>query len=366
MQTQRKNIIVLLLITFITTLTSLTSAYSQSDSFIVVLDAGHGGKDSGAAKNGYMEKEIALDVVLELGKMLEKVNGVKIIYTRKTDVFIELWKRADIANKADADLFVSIHCNSVNNPSPYGTETWVLGENNSARNFEFAKRENEVIFLEENYEENYAGFDPSSPESEIALSIEQGFYVEQSVSLARKIEDNFITKAKRKSRGLKQHSLLVIRNTYMPSVLVELGFISNKQEGKFLNSEAGQNKMANALKDAILAYKNEIDQNVGHQITGADNERTKGQDEQYVNNEAITYKVQIAASSRDLEPKSYNFRGLVNLSKEKTGRLYKYYYGSTLDLEEAKLLQEEAKSKGYTSSFLVGFKDGKKIDISKY
>jgi len=367
MQTQSKYIIVFLLFTFITTLTSITPAFSQSDSFVVVLDAGHGGKDSGAAKNGYKEKEIALDVVLELGKMLEKAYGVKVIYTRKTDVFIELWKRADIANKADADLFVSVHCNSVNNSSPYGTETWVLGENNSARNFEFAKRENEVIFLEENYEENYAGFDPSSPESEIALTIEQELYVEQSVSLARKIEDNFISKAKRKSRGLKQHSLLVIRNTYMPSVLVELGFISNKQEGKFLNSKAGQNKMANALKDAILSYKNEIDQNVGGDITGAaESDNQVDSLEDFTAEENVTYKVQIAASSRDLEPKSYNFNGLSDLSKEKVGNLYKYYYGNTSDLNEAKQLQEEAKAKGYTSSFVVGFKDGKKIDISKY
>ncbi len=365
MQTRRKYIIVSIVLTFITSLTCFTGLQAQEEQFVVVIDAGHGGKDSGAAKNGYKEKEIALDVVLALGKMLEKTDDVKVIYTRKTDKFIELWKRADIANKADADLFVSVHCNSVNNPNPYGTETWVLGENNSARNFEFAKRENEVIFLEDNYEENYAGFDPSSPESEIALTIEQEVYVEQSVILARKIEDNFINKAKRKSRGLKQHSLLVIRNTYMPSVLVELGFISNKREGKFLNSKAGQSKMATALKEAILSYKTEIDQNVGHSILGTDTPTVETVEDVSLVYEDITFKVQIAASSRDLEPKSYNFNGLSELSKEKVGSLYKYYYGNTSDLNEARQLQEEAKLKGYASSFVVAYKDGKRIDMSK-
>jgi N-acetylmuramoyl-L-alanine amidase len=366
MQTHRKYIIVSVVLTFITTLTCLYPVHAQEGKFVVVLDAGHGGGDHGNLGNGYKEKDIALNVTLEVGKALEQNKDIKVIYTRKKDVFVELHKRADIANKADADLFVSIHCNSVANPKPYGTETWVLGEKNTARNFEVAKRENEVIFLEDNYEEHYEGFDPSSPESTIAIGIEQEVYIEQSIILARKIEDNFKNKAKRKSRGLKQASLLVIRNTYMPSVLVEVGFLTNKNEGAYLNTKSGQSKMATAIKDAILSYKNEIDQNVGNQITGVDNDISESQEEQTENTEDIKYKVQIAASSRDLEPKSYNFKGLTNLSKEKVGSLYKYYYGNTSDVEEAKLLQEEAKSKGYTSSFIVGFKDGKKINISKY
>ena len=366
MQTHRKYIIVSVVLTFITTLTCLYPVHAQEGKFVVVLDAGHGGGDHGNLGNGYKEKDIALNVTLEVGKALEQNKDIKVIYTRKKDVFVELHKRADIANKADADLFVSIHCNSVANPKPFGTETWVLGEKNTTRNFEVAKRENEVIFLEDNYEEHYEGFDPSSPESTIAIGIEQEVYIEQSIILARKIEDNFKNKAKRKSRGLKQASLLVIRNTYMPSVLIEVGFLTNKNEGAYLNTKSGQSKMATAIKDAILSYKNEIDQNVGNQITGVDNDISESQEEQTQNTEDITYKVQIAASSRDLEPKSYNFKGLTNLSKEKVGSLYKYYYGNTSDVEEAKLLQEEAKSKGYTSSFIVGFKDGKKINISKY
>ncbi|WP_111683040.1 N-acetylmuramoyl-L-alanine amidase family protein [Winogradskyella tangerina] len=366
MQTKRKYIIVSIVLTFITSLTCLSTLHAQEDKFIVVLDAGHGGRDPGAISNGYKEKEIALDVVIELGKLMKDVDDIKVIYTRKTDKFIELWKRADIANKADADLFISIHCNSVANSKPYGTETWVLGENNAGRNFEFAKRENEVIFLEDNYEENYAGFDPSSPESEIALTIEQEVYVEQSVDLASKIENNFVNKAKRKSRGLKQHSLLVIRNTYMPSVLVELGFISNKKEGAFLNSRAGQVKMANALMDAIISYKKEIDQNVGSSIIVSDEDNTEEPVEEISKvYDDITFKVQIAASSRDLATKSYNFNGLSELSKEKVGQLFKYYYGNTSDYNKAMQLQEEAKSKGYPSSFVVAYKDGKQIELSE-
>ncbi|BAO77238.1 N-acetylmuramoyl-L-alanine amidase [Winogradskyella sp. PG-2] len=364
MQTKSKYIIVCLLVTFITTLTSYGTLYAQDDNFVVVLDAGHGGKDPGAMKNGYKEKKIALDVVLKLGKTLEEIDDIKVIYTRKTDKFIELWRRADIANKADADLFISIHCNSVNNSKPFGTETWVLGEKNTTRNFEVAKRENEVIFLEDNYEENYEGFNPSSPESTIAIGIEQEVYIEQSITLAGKIENNFVNKAKRKSRGLKQHSLLVIRNTYMPSILVELGFISNKKEGAFLNSKPGQSKMSNALKDAILDYKKELDQNVGTHILGEDLESPSIEVEEPKIIEDVIFKVQIAASKNDLAPKSYNFKGLSDISKNKVGDRYRYYYGNTLDYTKAQELKEEAKAKGYSTSFIVAYKDGKQIDVS--
>ncbi|WP_431157878.1 N-acetylmuramoyl-L-alanine amidase family protein [Winogradskyella poriferorum] len=362
MQTKPRYILVLALATFIT---SLTLGHSQKDDFVVVIDAGHGGRDPGAISNGYKEKEIALDVVLQLGLELETYNDIKVIYTRKTDKFIELWKRADIANKADADLFISIHCNSVTNSKPYGTETWVLGEKNTGRNFEIAKRENEVIFLEENYEENYEGFNPSSPESTIAIGIEQEVYVEQSIELARKIENNFVNKAKRKSRGLKQHSLLVIRNTYMPSVLVELGFISNKREGAYLNSKKGQLTMARSLKEAVISYKKELDQNVGSNISGFDLNNNDEPDETKYSFVDVIFKVQIAASSKNLATKSYNFNGLTDISKDKDGKLYKYYYGSTSDYDKVKSLLQEAKTKGYTSSFVVAYKNGQRVDVSE-
>ncbi len=368
MQTKRNNIIVFLVLTFITSLTCFASLQAQEDKFVVVLDAGHGGHDSGNLGNGYKEKNIALNVTLEVGKELEKNKNIKVIYTRKTDVFVELHERANIANRADADLFVSIHCNAHKSQAS-GTETFVLGEKNTGRNFEVAKRENEVIFLEDNYEQHYEGFDPSSPESTIAIGIEQEVYVEQSIVLARKIEDNFINNAKRKSRGLKQASLLVIRNTYMPSVLVEVGFLTNNKEGAYLNTKSGQSKMAKAIKDAILSYKAEIDQNVGSSILGTeklDTETVETLENLPLEYKDITFKVQIAASSKDLEPKPYNFKGLSDISKLKVGKLYKYFYGSTSDYNKVKQLQEEAKSKGYTTSFVVAYnKKGEQIELEE-
>ncbi|MBC2845201.1 N-acetylmuramoyl-L-alanine amidase family protein [Winogradskyella flava] len=365
MQTTVKHIIVFVVITFITSLTGISSLQAQDDKFVVVLDAGHGGHDPGRpTKNGYKEKDIALKIVLQIGKELEKNPDFKVIYTRKTDVFVTLKNRAKIANKADADLFVSVHCNA-HHTQAFGTETYVLGAKNSERNMAVAKAENEVIFLEEDYEENYAGFDPSSPESSIAIGIEQEVYVEQSIVLARKVEDNFSGKLKRRSRGIKQLSLWVLHNTYMPSVLIETGFITNKKEGAYLNSSSGQVKVAGAITDAIIAYKKELDQNVGNSILISDTEIDENSETTPDIYEGVTFKVQIAASSRNLDAKPYNFKGLSNLSKEKAGALYKYFYGSTSDYNEARQLNEKAKEKGYTTSFLVAYKDGKQTDINE-
>ncbi|WP_179353693.1 N-acetylmuramoyl-L-alanine amidase family protein [Winogradskyella vidalii] len=364
MQTKQKTLLVFLLFIFITSLTSNASLQAQEEKFVVVLDAGHGGDDPGNLGNGHKEKHIALKITLEVGRELEKNPDIKVIYTRKTDVFVALHERANIANRADADLFVSIHCNAHSSQAS-GTETFVLGEKNTGRNFDVAKKENEVIFLEDNYEENYAGFDPSSPESSIAIGIEQEVYVEQSVVLARKIEDNFINKAKRKSRGLKQASLLVIRNTYMPSVLVEVGFLTNNQEGKYLNSAAGQSKMADAIKRAVLDFKEELDQNVGSHILLVDPDSMVEEEEAPRVVEGVTFKVQISAGSRLLEAKPYNFNGLNDISSEKAGDIYKYYCGNTSDYNQIKTLQNTAKLKGYSGAFIVAFKDGKKISVTE-
>ncbi|WP_299126217.1 N-acetylmuramoyl-L-alanine amidase [uncultured Winogradskyella sp.] len=365
MQTKPKYIIVFLVITFITSLTSNASLYAQDDKFVVVLDAGHGGKDPGRpTKNGYKEKHIALKVVLEIGKQLEKNPDFKVIYTRKTDVFLELRERSAIANKADADLFISVHCNA-HHTQAYGTETYVLGAKNSERNMAVAKAENEVIFLEDNYEENYAGFDPSSPESGIALDVEQEFYVEQSVILARKVEDNFGGKLKRKSRGIKQLSLWVLHNTYMPSVLIETGFITNKNEGAYLNSKTGQTKIATAIKDAIIDYKEELDQNVGNHIRVEGTETTTEEENEPKIYENITFKVQIAASFKELEAKSYNFKGLRDISRQKEGNIYKYFSGKTSDYNKIEELQSVAKSNGYSDAFIVAFKGNEKTDLAE-
>ncbi len=365
MQTKSKYIIVFLVLTFITSLTSYGALQAQDGKFIVVLDAGHGGHDPGRpTKNGYTEKDIALKIVLQIGKELEKNSDFKVIYTRKTDVFVTLRNRAKVANKTDADLFVSIHCNA-HNTQAYGTETYVLGAKNSERNMAVAKAENEVIFLEDNYEENYSGFDPSSPESTIAIGIEQEVYVEQSIILARKVEDNFGGKLKRKSRGIKQLSLWVLHNTYMPSVLIETGFITNKREGAYLNSKNGQKKIANGIKEAIIDYKKEIDQNVGSSILGINSESPSTELDKPMIIEGVIFKVQIAASSKQLEPRSYNFKGLSEVSRVKMGSIYKYFSGYTSNYSKAKQLQNEAKSSGYGDAFIVAYKDGNKIDVSE-
>lgn len=368
MQTTQKPLIVFLLLLFISSLTSYTKLHAQDDKFVVVLDAGHGGKDPGRpTKNGYKEKNIALKVVLALGKQLEKNPDIKVIYTRKTDVFLELHERSAIANKADADLFVSVHCNA-HHTQAYGTETYVLGAKNDERNMSVAKAENEVIFLEDDYHEHYEGYDPSSPESTIALGIEQEIYVEQSIILARKVEDNFSGSLKRKSRGIKQLSLWVLHNTYMPSVLIETGFITNKSEGAYLNSKNGQTKIASAIKDAIIDYKAELDQNVGNHIYNTDTVETQNITEPKETTpkiiEGITFKIQIAASSRDLEPKSFNFKGLSDISREKSGNIYKYYSGNTSDYNKIQNQLEDAR-KDYSGAFIVAFKAGKRISMTE-
>ena len=245
-----------LLFCFILLCISEVFAQQMTDKpFIVVLDAGHGGHDSGNRGNGYFEKKIALNIVLKIGKQLEKQPGVKVIYTRKTDVFVELIQRANIANKADADLFVSVHCDAFTSPKAFGAGTFVLGLHANERNFKVAQKENAVIFLEDDYEQNYDGFNPNDPESVISLILMQETYLDQSIDAAGAIQKSFVSNLKRKDRTVKQAGFVVLKYTYMPSVLVETGFLTNKSEGSFLNSSKGQLNMSNAIAKAIINYK---------------------------------------------------------------------------------------------------------------
>ena len=357
MQTNLKYI----LVSFIFLLTPIANFYAQNSDFVIVLDAGHGGKDPGKhTKHGYQEKGIALDVVLKVGKELEKHEGIKVIYTRKKDVFVTLRGRAAIANKADADLFISVHCNA-HNSDAYGAETYVLGLHANTANFNVAKQENEVIFLEDDYETHYEGFDPNSPESLIGLTLMQEDYLDQSIQLARNVQDNFIYNLKRKDRGVKQAGFWVLHNTYMPSILIETGFITNKKEGDYLNSSKGKEQMAKAISTAILKYKDGLNGTSSTAIV--ENNSNSSHNSQVYSD--ISFKVQIAASRRKLQPKSYNFKGLKELSREKVNKLYKYYYGETSDFNKIKSQKEEAKSKGYSSSFIVAFKNGIKIPLDE-
>jgi N-acetylmuramoyl-L-alanine amidase len=224
---------------------------------VVVLDAGHGGHDPGNLGNGYLEKNIALKIVLKVGEILERNPNIKVIYTRKDDTFVDLYRRGEIANKANADLFVSVHCDS-HSSDAHGAGTFVLGLHANKQNFEIAKKENSVIYLEDNYESRYAAYDINSPESIIGLTIMQEEFLDQSINLAKLMQDNFSNKLKRTDRKVKQAGFIVLHQTFMPSVLVETGFLTNRDEGAYLNSAKGHNEMGKAIADAILTYKGEM------------------------------------------------------------------------------------------------------------
>lgn len=353
-----------LLLSFLVLFTAIAEAQLNSDKFVVVLDAGHGGKDPGRPTKFELEKNVALKVVLEIGKELEKQPHVEVIYTRTTDVFLELRERAAIANKADADLFVSIHCNA-HNTQAFGTETYVLSVGNTERNFEIAKAENEVIFLEEDYEVHYEGYDPNSPESNIAISVMQEEFVEQSIILADMVENNFKNKLKRKSRGVKQISLWVMHNTYMPSVLIETGFLTNRNEGKYLSTNKGQKEISGAITDAVLKYKEQLYPNFGDVVLTQETISGSSTSNAAKINTDITFKVQIAASKRKVVTKPYNFNGLKAVERINNGNVYKYFYGQSSNHENIKTLQQEARRKGYPSAFIVAFKGGEQISLEE-
>lgn len=229
----------------------------------IVIDAGHGGHDGGNIGTGtskLVEKDIALNVSLQLGKYIEdNLEDVNVVYTRKKDEFIKLVNRAKVANVSQADLFISIHCNAAENTDARGTETFTMGLHRTQKNLEVAKRENSVILLEDDYEANYDGFDPNSPEAYIIFSMFQNAYLERSLNLASKVENQFEKRVQRKSRGVKQAGFLVLYQTSMPSVLVEIGFLTNKSDENFLNTEQGQTYMASAIYRAVKEYKFELE-----------------------------------------------------------------------------------------------------------
>nr|WP_315246125.1 N-acetylmuramoyl-L-alanine amidase [uncultured Flavobacterium sp.] len=352
------------------------SAYSQSNVFKVTLDAGHGDHDFGAVYSGRIEKNIALAIVLKVGKILELNPNVHVIYTRKTDVFIDLVERANIANRANSNIFVSIHCNANKNTAADGTETYVMGLSKVSSNLEAAKKENSVITLEKDYKRKYEGFDPNSPESMTAMMLMQEEYLDNSISLASKIEDNFAKLGKKiRGEGVKQAPFMVLHKAYMPRVLVETGFVSNPTEGDILNSEGGQDDIAQAIAQAILSYKREYfgtgapeindmkparDTSIPAKPKTVDNTPKTVKD---TTAKGTFFKVQLIASIKKtpLEPK--NFKGLKNVTMIYENNIYKYFYQETSDYESAKKYLQEAKSKGYGASFLVATKNGEKINI---
>ena len=359
------TLVILVVLSFLFFNSSLV--YSQDKKFIVVLDAGHGGNDPGNIGNGYREKTIALKVVKEIRNELQKINDIKVILTRDKDVLINLWKRGEIANKAKADLFVSIHCDS-HSSNAYGAGTFVLGLHANKRNFDVAKRENAVISLEDNYRERYKGFDPNSEESVLGLTLLQEENLDKSFLLAADIQQNFSKALKRKNRGVKQAGFVVLHQTYMPSVLIELGFLTNKNEGKFLNSKSGQQKMAKEIARSIKKYYNQLKLNtvvVNDQIS-IENTKVDAtiRDEDKLEEEVV-FKIQIASSKNKIQLKSYNFKGLKNVQRVKVGSYYKYYFGVTTIYNKVKNSLLKAKSKGYSDAYIAAFKKGKKVSLTE-
>lgn len=338
------NSIKLVALIFITI--SINYSFSQSNDFTVVIDAGHGGKDPGNTGNGYLEKKIALNISLKLGKQLEN-QGIKVVYTRKKDVFVNLVERANIANKSNAHLFLSIHCDA-HTSQAYGAGTFVLGLHANSRNFEVAKKENSVIFFEEDYINKYDGFDPSNPESVIGLTLMQEEYLDQSITAASYIQNSFVAKLKRKNRNVKQAGFIVLKYTYMPSVLIETGFLTNKTEGSYLNSNKGQSEMADAISNAVIKYRNDFYNNLS--TSNLLNNQDTG---------IVYYGVQIAASKKLLELKPYNFNGLKSVDVVRDGEIYKYLYGKHKTLEEANKALKTVKGYGFNSSFVVTYQNNK-------
>jgi N-acetylmuramoyl-L-alanine amidase len=311
----------------------------------VVIDAGHGGKDSGAVGKKAREKDIALAIALKVGKLIEEnVTDVKVIYTRTEDVFVELYERADIANEAEADLFISIHVNASTKSYPMGPSSHVLGLHRTGEHFDVAVRENSVILLEEDYETTYQGFDPTSLESYIIFSVMQNIYLKQSIEFAAYVQDQFRERSMRKDRGVIQQGLLVLARTAMPGVLVETGFISNPEEEKFLMTEYGQDLIASGIYRAFKQYKARIEENSKFSVEKQPEPIPETQTAppappatlQMENNpDDIYFLVQIA-SSRNLVPTEPSaFKGYNDVTVIEHGKWYKYAVGRVMSYHEA-------------------------------
>jgi N-acetylmuramoyl-L-alanine amidase len=296
---------------------------------------------------------------------------VKVIYTRSTDVFVGLAERAAIANRAGADLFISLHCNAAGNTSATGLESWVLGLHKSAASLEVAKKENNAILMEDGHEQTYEDFNPNDPDAYIALAMRQNAFLDQSLALADLVQKNCIGDLKRKDRGVKQAGFVVLYRATMPSVLVELGFLSNKEEEKYLKSKTGQSELANELFDAFKQYKIQKENvdgiGIEPNVNNADQTEVKDSSIKVTPNIAsdmgIVFKVQIATSTLNLPTKPENFKRMNDVEMKISGKYFKYYVGSYSTLEEARERQRLVREIGYDTAFIVAYENGEKISV---
>lgn len=347
----------------------------EAKDFTVVIDAGHGGKDPGAisANKKLYEKDVTLKVALMVGESIKKNHPeVKVLYTRKTDVFVGLNDRARMANKANADLFISIHTNAAKSRTAKGAETYTLGieEERTERNLEIAKRENGVIFLEDNHEKTYANFNPNSPESYIIFEYMQSEFVKESIHMAQYVQEHLASDANRHDRGVRQAGFLVLNATSMPSILVELGYISNAEDAKYLGSESGQKRMSRCISEAFDKYYTDLMKLNASQpalestrstTIPASKEQPKaiqGDEQQPV------FKVQFLSSSKQLAAEDKAFKGLKPIEFYYDKGLYKYTYGSSTNYNDIIRIKKKVNEK-FKDAFIVAFVQGERIDTQQ-
>lgn len=323
---------------------------------VVVIDAGHGGTDPGALGKNSKEKDIVLPIALKVGKYIEEnFSDVKVIYTRDKDVFIPLHERANIANEAKADLFISIHANWSESTRVYGTETYALGAHRSEQNLEVVMKENSVITLEEDYTIHYEGFDPQSSESYIIFSLMQNIHLGQSLAFAKAVQDQFRERAMRIDRGVKQDIFLVLWRTTMPSVLIETGFISNPTEEKYLKSEEGQTYLASAIFRAFKEYKMDIENKSLFNSVQKDT---------FPLEDHVTFMIQIASSALQLERNDSLYTEFKDLTVIMKDNSYKYLTGNFATYQEATDFSKSLE-KRFPGAFVVAVKNNKIIPLKE-
>jgi N-acetylmuramoyl-L-alanine amidase len=356
----------------------LIGAQAESRDFIVVIDPGHGGRDPGAIGKRGKEKNINLNVALKLGKLIKNnCKDVSIVYTRDKDTFVGLDRRAQIANDAKADLFISIHTNSVaRGRTVRGTETYTLGLHRTEDNLEVAKKENAVILIENDYEQRYAGFNPNSSESYIIFEFLQDKNMEKSVQLATLIQRQFKNTAKRIDKGVHQAGFLVLRETTMPGVLVELGYISTPDEERYLLTESGTDALAKSIYRAFIKYKEQNGSPIARRnepptnpVTPKVSSQTEKKpsdtlQKQIKKEEKPIFKIQILTSDRKLSTNNKQFKGLSPISYYQEKGIYKYTYGESSDYNKVLRTKRQIETK-FKGAFIIAFKNGKKIDVNQ-
>ncbi len=363
----RNKIIILLTSLFVLLYVQNTDA--QKRKFKVVLDAGHGGKDPGAVGSYSKEKDIVLSVVKKVGRLIEDNHSdVDVIYTRNNDTFIPLNQRANIANDAKANLFMSFHCNAMgpNKPSPPGAETFILGLHRSKDNLDVAKKENSVILYEDNYSQKYQGFNPNEPESYIIFEFMSNQYLKHSLYLASLIQHKLVEESDRVNRSVRQAGFLVLREVAMPSVLIEMGYITNRSDEAFLTSENGKNSLANSIYKAFSEFKREYDKKSvvfsdasslknKEQVAGKDSDKLE------INTDNNAFTVQFLTSENKLNVNSSVFRNMGPIYESYDGKLYKYSIGASSN--ETEIFQQLKNiQRKYPDSFVTKLNGAKRLN----